>query len=322
MKMNEKDKSFYMFATSDSNLDIYPDNKCSDFTILFEKAINFEEKYECSLHEIILPKFNPIINFEMYVVATNYNLRSGAVIDLSKHILYTISIGTETIKSKEDFILKFLKTVEKYFSSQFLRNIIFEKFPELSDKRFRFTEHLGIQANKSLTEFTVINGKVMDWGETRQLSKELLISIYFDKNISKFLGIPDNFVLPEGETTIIRRVEPGTVKGLMVKESWHWKISKQDLSQVISDSLTKNISIYLLANIISESYINDKKYPYMRLIHCYSNGKSVFKFEPPIYYPIKYEYFNSINFKIVDLNFGEVYFENGTAIVIIHFRKI
>ena len=80
--------------------------------------------------------------------------------------------------------------------------------------------------------------------------------------------------------------------------------------------------IYVLSDIIQESFIDNKKLNVLRHFKIENNDIQEIEFSPLIYIPVRFLEINSINIRLLNENLLSVEFEPGSVIVTLNFRNI
>jgi hypothetical protein len=93
------------------------------------------------------------------------------------------------------------------------------------------------------------------------------------------------------------------------------------LSELVSkiQTLSNYHNLYILCNIVSESYKNEYKKNILRLCSVYKNGNLIEQINPIVYVSLQFNNINRISIEIVDENLNPIHL-NGNSCVILHFK--
>ena len=334
--LSNESESFFMFLTSESNLDTHPENKPGNFTTEFEKTIELNGNYECSLFDIIIPKPNPIVSFNIHLCCIKNEEKRKSTNYENKIIKTEFMI--QTLNNKPELVGKFIKISNEMFDDwtvieKFIRRNYAEynQQPLIYDKGEIFYQGGTTSFNQNPVHL-VMNLGIVHIGRASIVNRMhrnqgFQIFLLFDKNLCHFLNIDKSYSFKEGTVDPIKfnsKLEivlgkPVTYENILIIIPQPTKPIK-DLIEGIST--LKSIDFYITTNFIRETYINDVKFSLLRQVHIDDEGKSKYQFEPPIYYPVIFENLNSVKFKFIDKGSSDIIFEKGSSIIILHFRKI
>ena len=95
------------------------------------------------------------------------------------------------------------------------------------------------------------------------------------------------------------------------------------ITSIIFPKIKSSVNkIYVLSDIIQESFIDNKKLNVLRHFKIDNNDSQEIEFAPLIYIPVRFLEINSINIRLLNENFLSVEFEPGSVIVTLNFRNI
>ena len=169
----------------------------------------------------------------------------------------------------------------------------------------------------------------------------------FDDRLNKMLGIFDEFKLETYDRFETHRNDIPNRKRLIGTPRpfepfpghyWSYKYDFTDLGRYTETTLLsigtfndiklkqifskKKLDLYILCDIINNSYVNDEKRRILRYSHIDCKGETVIKFDPLIYIPVICDEFDSLNIEILDEKFNNFKFKEGNIIVTLLFRNI
>ena len=328
--MNEKEETnLNLILPSNACLDVFPENRGGNFKIQFEKSINLEKPMLCAVSDIILPDLVPYLHPSKinFILFNMYHLNRKKIWKRDENIVHTINFEGEFIYDIRRFIQKIVEKITDDLSISMLKKIglkfnVPTRMIQKLEINYSFKNN-ELNFRPLIADFDNEHGMLGNF-------KPYFWRVYplFDHNLSKLFNMK-KYKIPEtleytGETIIKRQIYrlnklkwEENHENKFIHEEFKFKPSMNYTSEIPFDNL---IDLYIMCDIINDSYINNVKFRYMKYCHCDSSGKLLTKFHPLLYFPVKTNEINTINLELVDRNFKEIIFKKGSVIIILKFK--
>ena len=325
--MSSTKETINLIMPSDACLDIYPENRASNFTVQFDKTINLGERMLCVLSDIILPE--PAEYFDQlkidFLICEEYS-KYRQIWGKSMNVIYSIKFDEVYLHDRRKWIRDMVKKIKDDDINSIIKN---ELIKNRGFKQVSVLQEFKIDYDFDLNKFSFENYKSQSSEQDEQIfydPEKVTVLIDFDENLFKLLNIDKelkipknlNFVSDNRQQNLYKISFPVHGVNLFETSNSDYFISEPILKEAIS---TKNSELihdfFILCNIITDSYINNVKYKFLKYGHCDSNGRLFMNFKTLQYFPIISYEINEINFRILDKNLNELYFQNGTLIIVL-----
>src|SRR5258708_35358195 len=302
MDIDIQNDTFYMVLSSDGSLQYHKDNKPENFTIQFDKHIEFQRKMEVAMVELVLPNDLPSIQKQtIQLIIEDPEITDRGSLFESLERKKDIEISFKNIKTSEDifkqiqvqisdiFETNFDAIIHRLYSGDKIENI------KITNKELMKFEYKNKKINYFRGSFTLGYDYKKDGKESEQLIYDLGWYFDFGKYINDLLGLES------------------------LSRSQNIKTSKHEIK---FPPLTK--IFYIHSDIVIPSHVNNIKLNLLRIVSKTKKAEStnVYVFNPLIFVPVKKFMFNSINIMIKDSEENIVNFSNGKSIVILLFRPL
>ena len=341
---NEED-NLIMFLPSDSNMDSHPENKISNYIVQLPKTLVFNQPMDCAISQLILPKSTNQQNLSFHLVYS-YAVFPDSITqwNFDERRLLSIKIPNTNIDSHDSLCKEIIKLYQKQdLSKKFVFNLLKENLTSFDDQTFLefIISQIYLPAKMIYDE----NKKILSWqrGYFKRTSEDVenaenikifALSWQFDDDLHKALGFSNDYKLKivnvEPDDNARR---PDKMNKIINSTAFEEIIIGKYASELFSTSQSLNekefkknfptegnLEIFVMCDIIKESYINDVKKQYLQKTYCQLNKEATIDFEPLIYIPVSFNEINQIHIRIVD-KFGEdILFEDGRIVVILLFR--
>jgi hypothetical protein len=331
---NNINESFIMYLPSDSNMELNPNNKPSNFTVQLNETLLLDRKMEVGILEIILtnPEFKLLKPFEFHIVwcykTFPININEW---DFNEHRIISFKLPEKFYKNNRellkemkriwsDFLEKNPKQLEFYFN--YFKSV--GLFKELLSTDSHFNLHfnlknltLDIQLPTNNYPRLISNTGDLTHSQLTDETKDLRLLFQFDNRICESMNLygPGNIMINH----MLNFKIDGDSKTLNEDIDYFDKYANfHSLKNDIY--LDSNLDILILSDLVEESYLNDRKLNYILHSKCKQSGDNFIKVVNPIYFPVKCDIINSINIKITDMKGNEVIFESGTIVFTLNFR--
>jgi hypothetical protein len=342
--MSEISDSFIMYLPSDSNLELNPDNKPSNFTVQLNDALYLNRKMEVGIIEIILtePDFKLYEHFEFHIVWCYENIPSQIdKWDFNEHRIKTFKLPRKIYNTKLELLNEMKKMwtdfqTEHSDQKQFYVDYFKEKnvykdsvLPKFGFNNLKFGfNNLKFDIIDAETGFPNVIWKNGDIKHSRRfierkidLSNAIMLLFQFDKRLYKSMEIEGNDDIMTNH--IINEIVVSRFGGdrNLNQKFDVFKYNLPEIKKPLNDiNLNSELDILIICDIVEESYMNDKKLNYLLHAKCKQAGNTFIKVDNPIYFPLNRDIINSINIKVVDLSGDEIIFESGVVIFTLSFR--
>lgn len=332
----------FVFLPSDSNLDIFPDNSPSKFTVEFESPLQFERIQQCALFDISLPALKPKSKSSIIKIAfcpRGYSSASSkSVWNFSENIIHDYLIETESMSDIDLYYRNFIEKVNDHgLTKDFMMKFFIDKnlLPSnikpneclYTEPHISYTNRYDREKGKLIFGIKIFKGTLsinLSYHHPRYFTNNDIFFI-FDDYVNKMLWIRDDI-------RIGGKIH-GSDKNYLYKD--HLKKSKinvgdyfvdfsrhEEIFAQVHQTFHKSIyEIYVLCNIVIDSYINNLKFQFLRQLNVNIDGEPVSRLDKLMFFPVIIKTIKSITIEIVDLNFSPTKFQTGSAIIVICFQE-
>lgn len=320
MELND---DFFAILPSDSNLDIFPQNKPSKYCVQFRKSLDFEREQVCCLYDIILPPFTPSLKKTVikYVYAKNH-YASGSEWNLDDHVLHEYHLDLDMILDRNDILTKLEEVLRsKPISERYLIDKMIEFGEIVTTDRKKFHIYRGSAFQLSYNKSK--DGDFLTW-QNNQLYDERVggahpfcLFLLFDNVLTNLFDIPDIptvFKIKNNKLDINKSIK-------QYIGSWVNLKFKSPVPKFDESILKRSFDIFILCDIVTETFVDIIKQQFLRKIHCKYTGDVIQIIDPLIYIPVNKMSIYQINISVVSSDFQPVFFQNGTTVVILHFKN-
>ena len=312
----EGEDHLYLTLPSSASMELYPDNKISDYKTELLHTIQLDrEKYEVGLSEIILdadienvtshsPAFT-IFRSVDFVKKNNFNPNdierlTPTKIDNKEYYSETISINRGLYKSLSDILRNFNRILSR---SRISYDLMFT-VKKLSSET---AEIVSLRSNAALDlqDTSIFYFRPLKW--FRRCIKPIGNLLVF-KNDGYFKFDHEAFV--HG----VHRYFPTNTEVLTIETtSLHFICEPDDLLQDPGMA-------YVYTDIIDHQHVGDTKASLLRVVH-FSKGKRVITFPDVHYLSMSKTHLQSIRIYIRDVEGNNYPFTRGTAVCKVHIRR-
>ena len=329
----------YVILPSDSNLNIYPDNLPSQFTVEFQSPIQFNTPQQCALFDISLPALMPQLKSSKVKIVycpKGFQPKYAALWKFEDVLVHEYIIQT---KSTSDFKSFYKDLIDQINNHGLNKQIVMQglkvkngipsyiKDDQFSyeNPRISFTHRynkdngkliFGIKINRGITNYFAKN-------RSTHFTENCYLFFIFDDYIYDILFIPKN-------KRIFQRIHYSDDKYLyedlgktnkMNIDDYFIDYTKIDnFSNQFLEKFDKPTNeIYVLCSVIADSYINDAKVKILRLLNVNINGELELPLDNLMFFPVIMKTLKSISIEIVDTNFEPVQFQPGSANIVLCF---
>ncbi len=293
MDIDIQNDTFYMVLSSDGSLQYHKDNKPENFTIQFDKHIEFQRKMEVAMVELVIPNdLTSIQKQKIQLVIENPGY--DKLIERKKDM----EISFKNIKTAEDIYKQIQQQISDIFEKDF-DAIIHSLYltDKIEDIKITEKEIIKFEYKEKKIKYTKGGFKlglvyIDKTKEERNFSLEWYLD--FGKYLNDILGLED----------FTRRFAQ-TAKN---------EIKLPPLNKIF----------YIHSDIVIPSHVNNTKLNLLRIVSKTKKVESsnVYVFNPLLFIPVKKFMFNSVNIMIKDGEENIVNFSNGKSIVILLFRPL
>jgi hypothetical protein len=335
--MSDINDSFIMYLPSDSNLELNPDNKPSNFTVQLNDTLHLDRKMEVGIVEVMVtePEIKLYENFEFHIVWCYKTFPSNInKWDFNEHRIKTFKLSRRIYDSKQDLLNDMKKKwtdfqAEHSDHKKFYINYLKENYNLYEDftadmnifefNDLKFDINLSDTSNPKLIWKTGdLTNSMIRFGETPIYLHTIILLFQFNKRLYESMKLDGN------EDIMTNHVINGfIVDGLNINLDQKYFVFKYDLAEIekpLHIDLNPELDILIICDIIEESYLNGRKLNYLLHAKCKQIDNTLIKVVNPIYFPVKRDIISSINIKVVDLLGEEIIFESGTVIYTLNFR--